>query len=140
MVILIILLLRLFSVILQPGRLIFDRFPDKLPHHASRRRRPRREQACSIALADVAQIRARCAGLSINDLPNAPPAGVSCYPMREGAGRPKGSGTGPTVTIKSVSMSPEAWAKLDALRGETSRGVWISSRVWRDFNARVASS
>ena len=54
---------------------------------------------------------------------------------REGAGRPKGSGDGPTAQIRSVSMLPEVWAKLDQMRGSTSRGVWLSARICRDFNA-----
>jgi hypothetical protein len=41
---------------------------------------------------------------------------------REGAGRPRGSGNGPTVEIRSVSMPPAAWEKLDELKGESSRG------------------
>lgn len=47
---------------------------------------------------------------------------------REGAGRPK---TGRTVVTRSVSMPQEAWDKLDALRGEKSRGQWIAERVRR---------
>jgi hypothetical protein len=35
-----------------------------------------------------------------------------------GAGRPKGSGTGHTVEVKSVSMTPESWRLLDELRGQ----------------------
>ena len=48
---------------------------------------------------------------------------------REGAGRPKGSGNGRTVEIRSVSMLPSAWEKLDKLRGQASRGMWISATV-----------
>ena len=53
-----------------------------------------------------------------------------------GAGKPKGSGTGYTVEVKSVSMTPESWRLLDQMRGSLSRGVWISARVWRDSKAR----
>ena len=49
---------------------------------------------------------------------------------RPGAGRPLGSGNGRTVEIRSISMPPQTWEKLDELRGATSRGVWIRSRVW----------
>ena len=49
---------------------------------------------------------------------------------RPGAGRPLGSGNGQTVEIRSISMPPQTWEKLDELRGATSRGVWIGSRVW----------
>jgi hypothetical protein len=52
------------------------------------------------------------------------PVGVSLLLMprggrREGAGRPKGSGNGRTVEIRSVSMLPESWQKLDELRGSS---------------------
>ena len=59
---------------------------------------------------------------------------------RRGAGRPRGSGNGPTVEIRSISMVHEVWVRLDQMRGSVSRGVWISTRVNRDFNAREASS
>ena len=45
-------------------------------------------------------------------------------------GRPKGSGDGRTVEIRSISMTPEAWHLLDQMRGASSRGVWISSAVF----------
>jgi hypothetical protein len=32
-------------------------------------------------------------------------------------------------------MTPEAWKKLDELRGSVSRGVWLSARIWRDSKA-----
>jgi hypothetical protein len=57
----------------------------------------------------------------------------------EGAGRPRGSGAGRTVEIRSVSMLPESWQKLDELRGSASRGVWLSSRINRDYNERDTS-
>ena len=41
---------------------------------------------------------------------------------RPGAGRPLGSGNGRTVEIRSISMPPQTWEKLDELRGATSRG------------------
>ena len=47
---------------------------------------------------------------------------------REGAGRPK---TGRSVVTRSVSMEPETWDKLDAIRGEKSRGQWIADQVRR---------
>jgi hypothetical protein len=53
---------------------------------------------------------------------------------REGAGRPRGSGNGKTVEVRSISMMPSAWAKLDQMRGSTSRGVWISAAVYRAYN------
>jgi hypothetical protein len=48
---------------------------------------------------------------------------------RAGAGRPKGTGKGRTVETRSVSMPPAMWDKLDALRGDRSRGEWISEWV-----------
>lgn len=48
---------------------------------------------------------------------------------REGAGRPAGTGAGRTVESKSVSMSPAAWVKLDALRGKLSRGAYIAKKL-----------
>ena len=47
---------------------------------------------------------------------------------REGAGRPK---TGRSVVTRSVSMEPETWDKLDAIREDQSRGQWIAARVRR---------
>jgi hypothetical protein len=35
-------------------------------------------------------------------------------------------------------MTPSVWQKLDELRGSVSRGVWIASRVNRDYNHREA--
>jgi hypothetical protein len=35
-------------------------------------------------------------------------------------------------------MLPSAWQMLDQMRGTASRGVWISSRIFRDFNNRDA--
>lgn len=48
---------------------------------------------------------------------------------RAGAGRPPGTGKGRTVETRSVSMPPAMWDKLDALRGDRSRGEWISELV-----------
>ena len=53
-------------------------------------------------------------------------------------GRPKGSGDGRTVEIRSISMTPEAWHLLDQMRGASSRGVWISSAVFRAHNGHEA--
>jgi len=50
---------------------------------------------------------------------------------RKGAGRKPGSGKGRTVETRSVSMPPELWDRLDAIRGEQSRGEWIADRVRR---------
>lgn len=47
---------------------------------------------------------------------------------RQGAGRPA---TGRTVVSRSVSMAPEAWTKLDDLRGKKSRGQWIAEGIRR---------
>lgn len=47
----------------------------------------------------------------------------------KGAGRPQGTGKGRTVETRSVSMPPAMWDKLDALRGDRSRGEWISEWV-----------
>ena len=50
---------------------------------------------------------------------------------RKGAGRPPGSGQGRTVETRSVSMPPDLWAKLDRLRGEQSRGAFLSAKIKR---------
>ena len=57
---------------------------------------------------------------------------------REGAGRPPGSGNGPTVEVRSVSMIPQAWQLLDQMRGASSRGVWIAASVFRAHNGHAA--
>jgi hypothetical protein len=49
----------------------------------------------------------------------------------------EGSGNGRTVEVRSVSMPPQAWQMLDEFRAGTSRGVWISSRIWRDYKAKL---
>jgi len=53
--------------------------------------------------------------------------------QRKGAGRPKGAAgknaKGRTVTTRSVSMQPETWDKLDAQRGQQSRGKYIADRI-----------
>lgn len=48
---------------------------------------------------------------------------------REGAGRPAGTGAGRTAVTRSVSMSESAWKKLDALRGDLSRGAYIAKKL-----------
>ena len=58
---------------------------------------------------------------------------------REGAGRKPGSGAGPTVEVRSVSMIPQAWQLLDEMRGASSRGVWIASAVFRAHNGHAAA-
>ena len=37
-------------------------------------------------------------------------------------------------------MMPEAWQKLDQMRGNSSRGMWISSRVWAVWRASHPAS
>jgi hypothetical protein len=44
---------------------------------------------------------------------------------RKGAGRKVGSGEGRTVISKTVAMTAESWARLDAVRGTMSRGKYI---------------
>jgi hypothetical protein len=53
---------------------------------------------------------------------------------REGAGRKPGSGHGRTVTASSITLPPELWGKLDALRGEATRSAWIAAKI---KNARL---
>jgi hypothetical protein len=50
---------------------------------------------------------------------------------RKGAGRPAGTGTGRTAVTRSVSMSAEAWAKLDAAckKADLSRGAYIAKKL-----------
>ena len=47
---------------------------------------------------------------------------------RKGAGR-KPLSTTPKVITRSVSMPPHAWAKLDDLRVEQSRGKYIETKL-----------
>jgi len=49
--------------------------------------------------------------------------------LRKGAGRKVGSGKGRTVISKTVAMTAESWAILDAVRGTMSRGKFIQSRL-----------
>lgn len=53
---------------------------------------------------------------------------------REGAGRKPGSSHGRTVTTSSISLPPDLWDKLDALRGELTRSAWIAAKI---KNARL---
>ena len=46
---------------------------------------------------------------------------------RKGAGRKAGSGKGRTVISKTVAMTAESWARLDAARGTMSRGKYLGS-------------
>jgi len=48
---------------------------------------------------------------------------------RKNAGRKVGSGKGRTVISKTVAMTAESWAILDAVRGTMSRGKFIQSRL-----------
>ena len=48
---------------------------------------------------------------------------------RNGAGRKPGSGTGRTVTTSSINLLPAMWAKLDALRGNSTRSAWIAAKI-----------
>jgi hypothetical protein len=45
---------------------------------------------------------------------------------REWAGRKP---TGRTVTTSSISLAPELWDRLDALRGELTRSAWIAAMI-----------
>ena len=47
--------------------------------------------------------------------------------QRKGAGRKVGSGKGRTVISKTVAMTAESWARLDAVRGTISRGKYLGS-------------
>jgi hypothetical protein len=46
---------------------------------------------------------------------------------RKGAGRKQGSGKGRVAVSKSLSMTPEAWDKLDKKRGDLPRGKYVQS-------------
>jgi len=52
---------------------------------------------------------------------------------RPGSGRPAGvkskNAKGRTAVTRSISMSPESWAKLDELRGTMPRGKFIEQRM-----------
>ena len=50
---------------------------------------------------------------------------------RPGAGRKPGKGEGRQTVTASISMPPEAWDKLDALRGAKPRSRWIAERIMR---------
>ena len=45
---------------------------------------------------------------------------------REGAGRKP---TGRTVTTSSINLPPAMWAKLDTLRGNSTRSAWIAAKI-----------
>jgi hypothetical protein len=45
---------------------------------------------------------------------------------REGAGRKP---TGKTTVTRSVSMPPDVWQRIDALRGSMSRGKFIAGLI-----------
>jgi len=47
---------------------------------------------------------------------------------RKGAGRPA---TGRKVKASSITMTPELWAKLDALRGGKTRSAWVADKIKR---------
>lgn len=47
--------------------------------------------------------------------------------QRKGAGRKAGSGKGRTVISKTVAMTADSWARLDAVRGAMSRGKYLGS-------------
>ena len=51
---------------------------------------------------------------------------------RDGAGRPIGTGKGRKAVTKSVSMLGKDWRKFDRLRGEQSRGAYISAQLLED--------
>jgi hypothetical protein len=51
------------------------------------------------------------------------------------AGRPRGSGNGRIAVSKSITMTPAAWALVDQLRGESSRGSWLSACFYRQVNS-----
>lgn len=48
---------------------------------------------------------------------------------RKGAGRKPGSGAGRTVITSSVSLPPDLWDKLDAIRGELTRSAWVAAKI-----------
>ena len=58
---------------------------------------------------------------------------------REGAGRPRGGGTGKTVLTRCVSMLPATWQVIDQMRDTSSRGVFLSACVFQRFNASRGS-
>ncbi len=48
---------------------------------------------------------------------------------RKGAGRPVGTGTGRKAITKSVTMPHSAWDRLDARRGDKTRGAYIAAKI-----------
>jgi hypothetical protein len=57
---------------------------------------------------------------------------------RDGAGRPPGTGTGRKAVTKSVSMLGKQWRKLDRLRGEKSRGGYISENLLEEDSCKIS--
>ena len=48
---------------------------------------------------------------------------------RANSGRKKGTGKGRTVKSSSITLKPEQWAKLDAIRGKLNRSKWIAGKI-----------
>ena len=48
---------------------------------------------------------------------------------RKGAGRPEGTGTGRKSATKSITMTIKAWEKIDARRGDQTRGAYIATKI-----------
>ena len=48
---------------------------------------------------------------------------------RPGSGRKKGSGKGRVAKSSSITLIPELWAKLDAIRGGKTRSAWIAAKI-----------
>ena len=49
---------------------------------------------------------------------------------RPGAGRPKGSVKGRKSAVKSVSLTLEAWERIERQRGSVPRGRWIERQIF----------
>ena len=76
-----------------------------------------------------------CAGRAVDRMILRMSGGNNHGGARNGAGRPVGSGDGRSVTTRSVSMTPEMWAMIDRMRGHSSRGVFLSACLHRQWNA-----
>jgi hypothetical protein len=48
---------------------------------------------------------------------------------RKGSGRPKGTARGRRVIGKTITLTVEAWKKIDAERGAISRGKFIEAKL-----------